>query len=187
MILTAVNITMFPNDTCSQIWGLQGCWLVTAPTLSFNNLLASLRSSPFSLSAFTGRVCLCGSRQCVVCVLWGVDRRRPGVSGTQQLSAEHPRRLQSQRRLYTRRTWRRESVTVADDFPKTLKIMVYHHPPHPCFIFTVDVTLLQNKCECKSGYMGDGKACDRVNPCTVNYGGCHQLVRGRHYAGHWSM
>lgn len=135
-----------------------------------------LESDGLFFLAFTGRVRLFRSWQYFVYMLWGVDRRWSGVCGNQQLWDGHQRRLQSRCRLCTQRAWWCESLTVIDKWVLDSRIFI----THPSFIFTLDLMLPQNTCVCKTGYMGDGKVCDRVNPCTVNYGGCHQLVRGHH-------
>lgn len=30
---------------------------------------------------------------------------------------------------------------------------------------------------CKKGYEGDGYVCDKIDPCMMDNGGCHELVR----------
>lgn len=49
-----------------------------------------------------------------------------------------------------------------------------------CFLINACLPAPQHTCVCKTGFMGNGKVCDRINPCTINYGGCHQLVRSHH-------
>lgn len=51
-----------------------------------------------------------------------------------------------------------------------------HQSAHLCDCLCV---CLQSTCVCKRGYMGNGKLCDPVNPCTVHNGGCHELVNTR--------
>ncbi|XP_041349523.1 stabilin-2-like [Gigantopelta aegis] len=44
----------------------------------------------------------------------------------------------------------------------------------PCLQFATCLSTgpSQYQCACRSGYLGDGKVCEAINPCRINHGGC---------------